>query len=48
MAKITIISSVILDKDGVKTIQANGKKEASHYIKVALMEHVPYIVQLSH
>ena len=28
MAKITIISSVILDKDGVKTIQANGKKRS--------------------
>ena len=28
MAKITIISSVILGKDGVKTIQANGKKRS--------------------
>ena len=27
MAKITIISSAILGKDGVITIQANGKKK---------------------
>ena len=47
MAKITIISSAILGKGGVITIQANGKKR-SIALHQGSLDGACAVVQLSH